>query len=160
MQSRPDVMIIDTDRKRIKSLRRILKDARREVSIDEVTELKKVREAIVTRRPTLVLLHSAFPYLEADGTGLMELIQEDFRNTKTGVMLVLPISGSALYRSGYQEGMEYLELADDLLTTDFTSDMVQGVVCDYLDRRAAAAQEAEAEVTAGAPEFAFTTKSV
>jgi DNA-binding NtrC family response regulator len=159
MQSRPDVMIIDTDRKRIKALRRILREARRDAAIEEVTELKKVRQAILTRRPTLVLLHSAFPYLEADGTGLMELIQEDFRNTKTGVMLVLPISGSVLYRSGYQEGMEFLEMADDLLTTDFTSDMIQSVVFDYLDRRAAA-QEAEAEATAGEPEFAFISKSV
>ena len=71
----------------------------------------------------------------------------------TGIMLVLPVSGSMLYRSGYQKGMEMLELADDLITTDFTSDMIQHVVTDYLDRRAAVRQEAREAV--GEPEYAF-----
>jgi PleD family two-component response regulator len=161
MQTSPDVMIIDTDRKRIKALRRILRDARRNVAIEEITEVKRVKEAIVTRRPTLVLLHSTFPYLEEDGTGLMELIQEDFRNANIGVMLVLPISGSVLYRSGYQEGMEILDMADDLITTDFTNDMIQAVTLDYLDRRAAVAEAVEAEPEAAAePGYAFISKSV
>jgi len=153
MQSRPDVMILDTDRTRTKSLRRILRDARRDVQVEEVSEVKNAREAILSRRPTLVLLHSTFPYLEQDGTGLLELIQDDFRNSNIGVMLVLPISGSLLYRSGYQEGMEMLEMADDLITTDYTSDMIQSVVCDYLDRRATAAEHVTEAV--GAPEYAF-----
>ncbi len=153
MQTRPDVMILDTDRSRTKSLRRILKEAKRDVSVEEVTEVKSAREAILSRRPTLVLLHSTFPYLEQDGTGLLELIQDDFRNSNIGVMLVLPISGSLLYRSGYQEGMEMLELADDLITTDYTSDMIQAVVCDYIDRRATVQERATEAV--GTPEYAF-----
>lgn len=153
MPSRPDVMILDTDRSRTKSLRRILRDGGREISVEEVTEVRGAREAILSRRPALVLLHSTFPYLEKDGTGLLELIQDDFRNTRIGVMLVLPISGSLLYRSGHQEGVEMLELADDLITTDFTSDMIQSVVCQYLDR-CAAVPEPAAE-PAGAPEYAF-----
>lgn len=153
MQTRPDVMILDTDRSRTKSLRRILTEAKRDVSVEEVTEVKSAREAILSRRPALVLLHSTFPYLEQDGTGLLELIQDDFRNSNIGVMLVLPISGSLLYRSGFQEGMEMLELADDLITTDYTSDMIQSVVCDYLDRRATVKERATQAV--GAPEYAF-----
>ncbi|MBE0618271.1 MAG: hypothetical protein IH608_10140, partial [Proteobacteria bacterium] len=92
MKTRPDVMILDTDHSRTKSLRRILRESRREVSVEEVTEVKSAREAILSRRPALVLLHSTFPYLEQDGTGLLELIQDDFRNSNIGVMLVLPIS--------------------------------------------------------------------
>jgi len=153
MQTRPDVMILDTDRNRSKSLRRILREARRDVTVEEVAEVKGVRQAILSRRPALVLLHSTFPHLEQDGTGLLELIQDDFRASHIGVMLVLPISGSLLYRSGYQEGMEMLELADDLITTDYTSDMIQSVVCDYLDRRATAEEPATEAV--GAPEYAF-----
>ena len=153
MQSRPDVMILDIDRNRSKSLRRILRDGRREVTVEEVAEVRGAREAILSRRPALVLLHSTFPYLERDGTGLLELIQDDFRNHKIGVMLVLPISGSLLYRSGYQDGMEMVELADDLITTDFTSDMIQSVVCQYLDRCATAPERAVEP--AGTPEYAF-----
>ncbi len=153
MQSRPDVMILDTDRNRSKSLRRILRDGRREVSVEEIAEVRGAREAILGRRPALVLLHSTFPYLEQDGTGLLELIQDDFRNQKIGVMLVLPISGSLLYRSGYQDGMEMVELADDLITTDFTSDMIQSVVCQYLDRCATVPERATEP--AGTPEYAF-----
>jgi CheY-like chemotaxis protein len=153
MQSRPDVMILDTDRNRTKSLRRILRESRRDVSVEEVSEVKSAREAILSRRPALVLLHSTFPYLEQDGTGLLELIQDDFRNSNIGIMLVLPISGSLLYRSGYQEGMEMLEMADDLITTDYTSDMIQSVVCDYLDRRATATERVPEAV--GTPEYAF-----
>ena len=147
MQTRPDVMIMDTDRNRIKSLRRILREARGSLNIEEVVEPKGARQAILTRRPSLVLLHTTFPYLEKDGTGLLELIQDDFRNNKVGVMLVLPISGSLLYRSGYMEGMEMIDMADDLITTDFTSDMIQSVVIGYLDRKAAQ----PATVTEGAP---------
>ncbi|GAB4268729.1 MAG: hypothetical protein Kow0092_22600 [Deferrisomatales bacterium] len=159
MNTRPDVMIIDTDRKRIKSLRRILREARKDLTVDEVTQVSEVRDAVIRKRPTLVLLHSTFPYLEKDGTGLMELIREDFRASRTGVMLVLPISGSALYRSGYQEGMEILDMADDLITTDFTSDMIQSVVAEYLDRRAATEEAWEAETEAAAkPEFAFISR--
>jgi len=153
MQSRPDVMILDTDRSRSKSLRRILRDGRRDVTVEEIAEVRGAREAILSRRPALVLLHSTFPYLEQDGTGLLELIQDDFRNQKIGVMLVLPISGSLLYRSGYQDGMEMVELADDLITTDFTSDMIQSVVCQYLDRCATAPERAAEP--AGTPEYAF-----
>ena len=147
MQTRPDVMIMDTDRNRIKSLRRILREARGSLNIEEVVEPKGARQAILTRRPSLVLLHTTFPYLEKDGTGLLELIQDDFRNNKVGVMLVLPISGSLLYRSGYMEGMEMIDMADDLITTDFTSDMIHSVVIGYLDRRAAE----PATVTEGSP---------
>ncbi|MHB8763561.1 MAG: response regulator [Deferrisomatales bacterium] len=154
MQSRPDVMIVDTDRSRVKSLRTILRDGRKDLTVEEVTDVAKVRDAILSRRPALVLLHSTFPYLQEDGTGLLELIQDDFRNVNVGVMLVLPISGSLLYRSGYQPGMEMIDMADDLITTDFTSDMIQSVVCSYLDRRAARAEVAE-EVPAGEPSFAF-----
>lgn len=153
MQTRPDVMIIDTDRDRIKSLRRILREAKGEMSVEEVTEPRSAREAIVTRRPRLVMLHSTFPCLEPDGTGLLELIQDDFRNTNVGIMLVLPISGSLLYRSGYTEGMEMLELADDIITTDFTSDMVQSVVVGYLDRRSV--REVAEPVPVAKPELAF-----
>ncbi len=151
--SRPDVMIIDTDRNRIRSLRRILREARSNLTVEEVTQPNQVRAAVAKERPTLVLMHSTFPYLEEDGTGLLELVQEDMRNVNTGIMLVLPVSGSMLYRSGYQKGMEMLELADDLITTDFTSDMIQHVVTDYLDRRAAVRQEAREAV--GEPEYAF-----
>jgi len=153
MQTRPDVMILDTDRSRTKSLRRILRESRREISVEEVSEVQSARDAILSQRPSLVLLHSTFPYLEQDGTGLLELIQDDFRNHKIGIMLVLPISGSLLYRSGYQEGMEMLEMADDLITTDYTSDMIQSVVCDYLDRRATAKEPVTEAV--GTPEYAF-----
>ncbi|MDW7708858.1 MAG: hypothetical protein SCH98_00175 [Deferrisomatales bacterium] len=159
MQTRPDVMILDTDRSRSKSLRRILQDGRQDVRVEEVAEVASARGAILSRRPALVLLHSTFPYLEGDGTGLLELIQDDFRNSNIGVMLVLPISGSLLYRSGYQEGMEMLEMADDLITTDYTSDMIQSVVCDYLGRRAAATESVVE--AAGTPEYAFVpTKRV
>ncbi len=159
MQTRPDVMILDTDHSRSRSLRRILQEAQRDVSVEEVTEVKNAREAILSRRPTLVLLHSTFRYLEQDGTGLLELIQDDFRNSNIGVMLVLPISGSLLYRSGYQEGMEMLEMADDLITTDYTSDMIQAVVCDCLGRREAAKERVPEAV--GTPEYAFVpTKRV
>ncbi len=154
MKSRPDVLIVDTDRSRAKSLRAILRDGRQNLSIEEVSEVGKVHDAIVGRRPTLVLMHSTFPYLKKDGTGLLELIQEDFRNVNVGVMLVLPISGSLLYRSGAQPGMEMIDLADDLITTDFTSDMIRSVVCGYLDRRAVKAEEPE-EVPVGEPSFAF-----
>jgi DNA-binding NtrC family response regulator len=154
MQTRPDVMILDIDRNRVKSLRRILREGRKDLSIEEVSEVKSARQAILSRRPTLVLLHSTFPYLEKDGTGLLELIQEDFRNTNIGIMLVLPISGSLLYRSGYQPGMEMIDMADDLITTDFTSDMIQSVVLEYLDRRAAAALETE-HAGATEPSFVF-----
>ena len=153
MQTRPDVMIIDTDRDRIKSLRRILRDARGEMLVEEVTDTRSARESILTRRLKLVLLHSTFPYLEQDGTGLLELIQNDFRNTNVGIMLVLPISGSLLYRSGYMEGMEMIDLADDIITTDFTSDMVQSVVVGYLDRRAV--REVAEPVPVAKPELAF-----
>jgi PleD family two-component response regulator len=161
MQNKPDVMIIDTDRSRIKSLRRMLKEAREELLIEEVSETRAVRDAILTRRPRLVLLHTTFPYIEKDGTGLLELIQEDFRNTNTGIMLVLPLSGSLLYRSGYMDGIEILDMADDLITTDFTSDMVQSLVLRYLDRKAAAEQVVvpEAEPMA-APSYVFTSKPV
>ena len=155
MQTRPDVMILDTDRNRIKSLRRILREARSDLSIEEVTETTGARQAILSRRPTLVLLHTTFPYLEKDGTGLLELIQDDFRNSNVGVMLVLPISGSLLYRSGYMEGMEMIDLADDLITTDFTSDMVQSVVLSYIDRRAVRAVEVPQAVPATEPSYAF-----
>ncbi|MBI5446498.1 MAG: hypothetical protein HY900_35445 [Deltaproteobacteria bacterium] len=88
----------------------------------------------------------------------MELIQEDFRNANTGLVLVLPVSGSLLYRSGYMEGMEMLDMADDLITTDFTSDMIQSLVLGYLDRRAVAEpQPAEPEL---APSYVFSTKPV
>ena len=100
-------------------------------------------------------LHTTFPYLEKDGTGLLELIQDDFRNSNVGVMLVLPISGSLLYRSGYMEGMEMIDLADDLITTDFTSDMVQSVVLSYIDRRAVRAVEVPQAVPATEPSYAF-----
>lgn len=154
METRPDVMILDTDRNRTKSLRRILREERKDLVIEEVSEVRRARESILSRRPTLVLLHSTFPYLEEDGTGLLELIQEDFRNSNIGVMLVLPISGSLLYRSGYQEGMEMIDMADDLITTDFTSDMIQSVVCGYLDRHAVKVPETE-RVPVGEPEYAF-----
>jgi hypothetical protein len=155
MQTRPDIMIMDTDRNRIKSLRRILREARGNLNIEEVVEPKGARQAILTRRPTLVLLHTTFPYLEKDGTGLLELIQEDFRNNKVGVMLVLPISGSLLYRSGYMEGMEMIDMADDLISTDFTSDMIQSVVIGYLDRRAAEPAPVTEEAPATEPSYAF-----
>ncbi|MDF1552707.1 MAG: hypothetical protein P1P84_06565 [Deferrisomatales bacterium] len=151
--SRPDVMIIDTDRNRIRSLRRILREARSNLTVEEVTQPSQVRAAVAKERPTLVLMHSAFPYLEEDGTGLLELVQDDMRNVNTGIMLVLPVSGSMLYRSGYQEGMEMLELADDLITTDLTSDMIQHMVIDYLDRRTVVRQEARE--AAGEPAYAF-----
>lgn len=154
MKSRPDVMIVDTDRSRVKSLRTILRDGRKDLTIEEVTDTAKVHDAILSRRPTLVLLHSTFPYLHKDGTGLLELIQDDFRNVNVGVMLVLPISGSLLYRSGAQPGMEMIDMADDLITTDFTSDMIRSVVGGYLDRRAVKAEATE-EVPAGEPSFAF-----
>lgn len=161
MQTRPDVMIIDTDRNRIKSLRRILREARRELSVEDVTDVARVRETVLGRRPRLVLLHSAFPYMEEDGTGIVELVREDFRSAKAGIMLVLPISGSALYRSGYQEGMEMLDMVDDLITTDFTSDMIQSVVTDYLDRHPETAKAWEAEPEAARePGYAFVSKSV
>ena len=153
--SRPDVMIIDTDHNRIRSLRRILSEARSNLTVEEVTQPSQVREAVNKGRPSLVLMHTTFPYLEEDGTGLVELVQEDMRNINTGIMLVLPVSGSLLYRSGYQEGMEWLELADDLITTDFTSDMIQHVVVDYLDRHAV---RQEARAAAGEPEYALVSE--
>ena len=156
--SRPDVLIIDTDRNRIRSLRRILREARSDLAVEEVTQPSQAREAVSKTRPTLVLMHSSFPYLKEDGTGLLELVQEDMRNVNTGIMLVLPVSGSVLYRSGYQEGMEILDLADDVITTDFTSDMIQHMVIDYIDRRATVRQEARE--AAGEPEYAFVSKSV
>ncbi len=152
MNTRTDVMIVDTDRKRSRALRRILKDTGRNLKVEDVTETANARSRILSSRPTLVLLHSAFPYLEEDGTGLLELIQEDFRNVNIGVMLVLPISGSLLYRSGYQEGSEMLEMANDLITTDFTSDMIQSVVCEYIDRQA---EKVAQEAVEGDPEFIF-----
>ena len=155
---RPDVMIVDTDRNRIRSLRRMLREARSNMTVEEVTQPSQVREAVTNQRPTLVLMHSTFPYLEEDGTGVLEMIQEDFRNANTGIMLVLPISGSMLYRSGSQEGMEMLDMADDLITTDFTSDMIQNMVIEYIDRRAPAFQEARE--AAGEPDYAFVSKSV
>ncbi|MBI5014666.1 MAG: hypothetical protein HZB55_04150 [Deltaproteobacteria bacterium] len=161
MQTKPDVMIIDTDRNRIKSLRRILREAKGDLSIEEISEVREVHDAILTRRPKLVLMHSTFPYLQPDGTGLLELIQDDFRNTNTGIMLVLPLSGSLLYRSGYQEGIEMLDMADDLITTDFTSDMVQSVVLGYLGRREAMEKATVPEAEpARAPSYAFTSKPV
>src|SRR5512137_2811082 len=152
MQTRPDVMILDTDRNRTKSLRRILRESRSDLLVEEISDAGSVRESILTRRPSLVLLHSTFPCPDCDGdnTSLLELIQ----HTNLGVMLVLPISGSLLYRSGYQEGMEMLEQADDIITTDFTSDMVQSVVIGYLDRRAVR-QEATEAVGAVQTELAF-----
>ncbi len=161
MQTRPDVMIIDIDRNRTKSLRRILKEARAEMTIEEVSEVRGVRQEIMNRRPSLVLLHTTFPYIEEDGTGLLELVQEDFRNVNTGIILVLPVSGSLLYRSGYMEGIEILNMADDLITTDFTSDMIQSVVMNYLDRHPAAEKvRAEEAQPALAPSYIFTTKAV
>ncbi len=161
MQTKPDVMIIDADRTRTKSLRRILKDAREALTIEEVSEVTGVREAILSKRPSLVLLHTTFPYLEEDGTGLLELVQEDFRNVHTGIILVLPVSGSLLYRSGYTPGIEILNMADDLITTDFTSDMIQSVVLNYLDRRPAVEKVwAEEAQPALAPSYVFTTKAV
>lgn len=149
MQAKPVVMIVDTDRSRRKALRRILKGASVDVKIEEVHKVSHSREAILKGRPTLVLLHSAFPYIEDDGTGLFEFIKEDFRNSRIGLMLVLPISGSLLYRSGYQEGSEILDLADDLITTDFTSDMIQSIVGEYIERRVAAEAPVAEEVHVG-----------
>ena len=143
MQAKPVVMIVDTDRNRRKALRRILKEGRMDATIEEVSQVKQSREAILRGRPTLVLLHSTFPYMEEDGTGLLEFIKEDFRNSRIGLMMVLPISGSLLYRSGYQEGSEILEVADDLITTDFTSDMIQSIVSEYIERRTAVATVTE-----------------
>ena len=158
METKQTVMIVDTDRKRVKALRRILRECSTDVNVEECNKVSSARDSIVSCRPDLVLLHSAFPYMEEDGTGLLELIHDDFRNSKTGLMLVLPISGSLLYRSGYQEGSEIIEMADDLITTDFTSDMIQSVVSDYLDRRVAAETVTES-VEAG--EYAFVpTKQV
>lgn len=146
MEAKPVVMIVDTDRNRRKALRRILKETRMDVAVEEVSQVKQSREAILKSRPTLVLLHSAFPYMEEDGTGLLEFIKEDFRNNRIGLMMVLPISGSLLYRSGYQEGSEILDVADDLITTDFTSDMIQSIVGDYIERRIAAVAVVSEEV--------------
>jgi len=77
--ARPDVMIVDTDRNRIRALRRILREARSNMNVEEVTQPSQVKEAVTRQRPTLVLMHSTFPYLEDDGTGLLELIQEDYQ---------------------------------------------------------------------------------
>ena len=150
MQTRPDVMILDTDRNRTKSLRRILRESRSDLLVEEISDAGSVRESILTRRPRLVLLHSTFPAPDGDCASLLELT----RHTNLGVMLVLPISGSLLYRSGYQDGMEMLDQADDIITTDFTSYMVQSVVVNYLDRRAVR-QEAAEVVGAVQPELAF-----
>ncbi len=135
MGTRSEILIIDTDISRIKSLRKVLRDARPDVEVDEISEVRKARDGILMRRPMVVLLHSTFPYIEEGGRGLLELIQEDFRNSAVSVVLVLPLSGSLLYRSGYQPGMEMLDMADDIVTTDFTSDMIQSVVMAQLDRR-------------------------
>ncbi|MBI5446499.1 MAG: hypothetical protein HY900_35450 [Deltaproteobacteria bacterium] len=51
MQTKPDVMIIDTDRSRIRSLRRIVLDGRSELTVDEVADPHGAREAILGRRP-------------------------------------------------------------------------------------------------------------
>ncbi len=159
MDRHADVMIIDTDRNRSRSLRRILSRARQGLRIEEVHDVAECRAAVLGRRPTLVLLHTTFPYREADGSGLMELIQEDFRTTRTGVMLVLPIPSTLVYRTGYQEGVEILDMADDLITTDYTSDAIENMVFAYLDRQEArdAAWEAAGETV---PEYSFVTKQV
>jgi PleD family two-component response regulator len=160
MQSRTDVMIIDTDHTRAKSLRRILRQGRPSIEVEECTDCGQALQRVRDRRPSLVFLHSTCPYGD-DGRSLVEQIREDSWSSKVGIMMVLPISGSALYRSGYQEGAEVLDLADDLITTDFTSDMVQGLAYEYLDRRAVAekAWAAEAE-GATEPGYAFISKSV
>ncbi|GAB4256621.1 response regulator [Deferrisoma sp.] len=159
MERHTDVMIIDTDRSRVKSLRRILTEARPELRVDEVTQVAGCRDKVLQKRPSLVLLHTTFPYLEEDGTGLLELIQEDFRTTRTSVILVLPMPSYLVYRTGYQEGIEILDMADDLITTDYTSDMIQNMVLTVLDQKAAleAAWEAEPQ---GVPEYALVTKQV
>ncbi len=159
MERHTDIMIIDTDRNRVKQLRRILTEARKDLRIEEVTRVEGCREAVLQQRPALVLLHTTFPYLEKDGTGLLELIQEDFRTTRTGVMLVLPMPSYMVYRTGYQEGVEILDMADDLITTDYTSDMIQNIVLSYLERKAALDAAYEAE-RAGVPEYAFVPKQV
>ena len=159
MERHTDVMIIDTDRNRVKQLRRILTEARKDLRIEEVTRVEGCREAVLQQRPALVLLHTTFPYLEKDGTGLLELIQEDFRTTRTGVMLVLPMPSYMVYRTGYQEGIEILDMADDLITTDYTSDMIQNIVLSYLERKAALDAAYETE-EAGVPEYAFVPKQV
>ncbi len=159
MERHTDIMIIDTDRNRVKQLRRILTEARKDLRIEEVTRVEGCREAVLQQRPALVLLHTTFPYLEKDGTGLLELIQEDFRTTRTGVMLVLPMPSYMVYRTGYQEGIEILDMADDLITTDYTSDMIQNIVLSYLERKAALDAAYEAE-QAGVPEYAFVPKQV
>ncbi|NOY45940.1 response regulator [Deferrisoma camini] len=159
MERHTDVMIIDTDRSRVKSLRRILTEAKPDLRIDEVTRVDGCRDAVLQKRPSLVLLHTTFPYLEEDGTGLLELIQEDFRTTRTSVILVLPMPSYLVYRSGYQEGIEILDMADDLITTDYTSDMIQNMVMTVLEQKAALEAEWEAEVQ-GVPEYAFVTKQV
>ena len=48
--SRPDVMIIDTDRNRIRSLRRILREARSNLTVEEVTQPNQVRAAVAQER--------------------------------------------------------------------------------------------------------------
>ncbi len=161
MERHTDVMIIDTDRSRARHLRRILTEARKDLRIQEVAEVKGCRDAVLSQRPTLVLLHTTFPYMEEDGTGLVELILEDFRTTRTGVILVLPMPSYLVYRTGYQEGMEILDMADDLITTDYTSDMIQNMVLEYLERQAArdAAYQAQTE-SETAPEYAFVSKQV
>lgn len=138
---RPDIMIIDTDRQRTKSFRRMLRRARPQLSVEECSDCQTVHDTIIDRRPTVALLHSTFPYTAEDGGGLLEELEHDFRAHHTGVILVLPISGSLLYRSGNQEGLEFLDMANDLVTTDFTEDMVCSVVLGCLDSRLAAETE-------------------
>ena len=43
----------------------------------------------------------------------------------------------------FGEGSEILEVADDLITTDFTSDMIQSIVSEYIERRTAVATVTE-----------------
>lgn len=143
---RPDILIIDTDRKRTKSFRKMLRRSRPQLSIEECSDTKTVHETIINRRPTVALLHTTFPYTSEDGGGLLEELQHDFRAQRTGVILVLPISGSLLYRSGNQEGLEFLDMANDLVTTDFTDDMVCSVVLGCLDSRMAREAERVAEI--------------
>lgn len=145
METRLDIMIVDADRDRIKSLRKVLRDARPGITIDEISEVRKARNTIINERPRVVMLHSSFPYMEEDGTGLLEVIREDFRSSAMKVVLVLPLSATMLYRSGYQAGSEMLDMADDLVTTDLTSDVVTSVVLGQLDRTAAAEAVVAAE---------------
>jgi len=104
--------------------------------------VKGARQAILARRPTLVLLHSTFPYLETDGTGLFGAHPGGLPEHQHRDYARAAISGSLLYRSGCQPGIEMIDMADDLITTDFTSDMIQSVVLEYVDRRAVALETA------------------